>query len=340
MKRRDVLKAGAAGAAVVGLGSAGSTGCVPITQTPADRARLDAAADRFLRTLDDQLAATDRSTPVTSFVDAMRPGPRPAAAHEAVAAHDALFKKTLRALFITQSFRDLPVETQLHPAVQERLHDHMEELDASVFELADFLSSQTAEQRGKLRDALRREPDAAMRIGEEMDRHAAAAGLSRQRRLQLRQMMSQAAFRMRSETPGALIDEYTAKVTRLRGPDGSGALALELSEKLGQRAFWRYQQHLALAQTSSAPGTASAAGSDPSSGAAAQPQPFGPRPTRGKGAVRAGAYMLGIGVVVFAGSLLLVNASEAFLVGMTVGALLAAIGFITLIIGALMYAAS
>jgi hypothetical protein len=55
-------------------------------------------------------------------------------------------------------------------------------------------------------------------------------------------MMSDAAFRMREQSPSAVIDEYTDKVKKLAGVDGKGALALELAERAGARAYWNYQQ--------------------------------------------------------------------------------------------------
>jgi hypothetical protein len=55
---------------------------------------------------------------------------------------------------------------------------------------------------------------------------------------------------------------------------------------------------------------------------------------------RAGGYMMGIGVIVFGISVLLVDTSDAFLVGGTLGALLIAVGFLVLIIGAIIAATS
>lgn len=336
MKRRDVLKAGAAGAATVavaGTGGLGATGCATVQHV--DPATSDRAARGFLVQLDKQLRLADHGRLVEGFVAAAKPGPRTPEKQAQIDRSDGLMRRVMRTLFITQSFRDLDPEVQLHPAVQERLESHMEEIDTTVFELSDFLAGQTPEQRARLRDTLRQQPDTAMQIGEELDRHAAAVGVSPERRKQLRSMMSQATFRMRTEAPGAIIDEYTAKVERLRGQDGSSALALSLSEKMGQRAFWRYQQYLTQ---SSAPGTTAA---DPSM-AASNPGASTPtgaqrrKSSSGKRAMRGGAYMMGIGVIVFGLSALLVNAATGFVVGMTVGALLVSIGFVTLIVGAIM----
>jgi hypothetical protein len=65
-----------------------------------------------------------------------------------------------------------------------------------------------------------------------------------------------------------------------------------------------------------------------------------PKKQPGRRGLRVGGYMLGIGVVTFGLSLALVSSSEAFLVGMTVGALLFSIGLITLLISAIIAASA
>ena len=212
------------------------------------------------------------------------------------------------------------------------------------------MAAQTGDERAQLRDALRKNPHAAMDLAELLDGHAATMGVTVERRRQLRQIMKHATFRMRTESPGALIDEYTAKVQRLRGEDGKSALALALAQKLGEDQFWRYQQHLAqdagpgaATPATAAPATArvSPPGATPPSAVAPQPAPAAPHKP-GDTAVKAGAYMMGIGVVDFGlGALIVSNTSGgalfgiALVGGITIGALLAAIGLLTLIIGAL-----
>jgi hypothetical protein len=298
--------------------------------------------------LDHSLELTARMRPVHAIATQRGPGPRSPEDDPFVAGSDARFQRLISALFITQSFRDLPPETQTHPAVQTRIASHLDEIDGTVFELTSFLSAQTGDQRAQLRDALRKNPRAAMDLAELLDGHAATMGVTAERRLQLRQIMKHATFRLRTESPGALIDEYTAKVQRLRGEDGKSALALALAQKLGEDQFWRYQQHLAQSAgpgstpATAAPATAAPATArlSPPSSVAPQPAPAAPhRP--GDTAIKAGAYMLGIGVVDFGlGALIVSNASgglfwAAMVGGITIGALLAAIGLLTLIIGAL-----
>src|SRR5436190_20547925 len=160
--------------------------------------------------------------------------------------------------------------------------------------------------------------------------------------------MSWGTFRMRTESPGALIDEYTEKVERLRGEDGNSALDLALAQKVGERQFWRYQQHLAqsgdpVGPTTPATGSVPARTGQPPGVVPPQPAPAPAATARpGATAIKAGAYMLGIGVVDCGRGALIVSSHAtgavlgvALVGGITIGAILVAVGFLTLIIGAL-----
>ena len=354
MKRRDVLKHAAATAAVASagasmMGSVGSVGCATVPRNPAPRD--DHAAAVYLAMLDHSLELAAGMRPVHEITAKLSPGPRSPEQQQVIDTNDGMFHRLLRTLFVTQSFRDLPPETQTHPAVQARIASHLGEVDDTVFALTSYLAAQTTDERAQLRDTLRKNPRAAMDLGEELDAGAAKMGVTAARRRQLRQIMKQATFRMRTESPGALIDEYTAKVQRLRGEDGKSALALALAQKLGERQFWRYQQHLAqgsdpgaatgIPATRSAPvGTAQPPAVTPSTPVPAAPD----RP--GGAAITAGAYMMGIGVVDLGlGALIVSNASGALfdialVGGVTIGAILIAVGFLTLVIGALIWSFS
>jgi hypothetical protein len=336
MKRRDVLKAGVAGAASATIGCATT---VHVGEVSTDQA---ASAHAFLASLDHHLALTATARFVEGYVAAQYPDrPRSIAGQTVIEDNDALFRRMLRTLFITQSFRDLPIETQLHPAVQDRMSAHLDEIDETLFALTDRLDGMTAEQRSQLRAKLRDRPDTAMEIGEVIDRHAAAAGLSRARRTQLRSMMSETSFRLRHEAPGALIDEYTAKVRRMGGQDGASALAIDVAQQIGQRAFWHH--HKQVAQAGPPPGTA-ATTVQPAVGPQLDPAATAPQP--GRRAIRVGATMMGIGVLAFGAGLLTVATGSqgleavGLVLGVTGGAVLFAIGFITLIIGGIIALAS
>jgi hypothetical protein len=288
-----------------------------------------------------------------------------------LAEKDALFRRMIGTLLVTQGFRELPVETQLDPAVQARMWDHMDEIGATVFEVTDTLAALDETHRARLRTVLDRQPDLPMDVGELIDAQAAGAGISGARRRQLRQMMSQTAFRLRHGDPGSIIDEYVDKVARVTEATGRHGDALRLAKQLGERSFWRYQHLLAQQDAQppppapapapappvpapapapaqpAAPAAVPAPAVQPRPPALAAPQPRfvemeepTPKPRRGERGLRVGGYMLGIGVVVGGLSLLLVNSSEVFLIGLTAGAMLFAIGLLTLLISGILLLAA
>ena len=338
MERRDVLKAGALGvaaAATVG------PGCATVPHAGAEGGQGDATGAagpgaEFLALLDRQLGYVGHARFVEEFVTRSHGAARGPDVQRVVDASDDAFRRMLRTLLITQGFRDLSVETQVEPGVQARMADHMDEIDATVFEIADRLAGIDAAQHARVQAALRDKPDLAMQIGEAVDAHAAAAGLSRARRRQLRMMMMQTAFRLKHEAPGRLVDEYTQKVTRMRQDGASSALALAVSERIGRQAFWAYQKRVAQAPGASPPQPL------PPPAPMATPPPAPGRTTHKYRLVKAGGAMMGIGAVTFGVSALIVSngGADGFLIGITVGSILFGLGFLFLIVGAIIAAAS
>lgn len=372
MKRRDVMKIGAvaAGAGV------GVPGCA-VPRLVSNMSGPDGAA-QFNAMLDRQLAEMARPGLLQRLIGATGPARSPEQAGR-LAEKDALFRRMLGTLLVTQGFRELPVETQLDPAVQERMWGHMEEIGATVFEVTDTLAALDEPQRAQLRSVLGQRQDLPMELGEMIDAQAANAGISGARRMQLRRMMSQTSFRLRHGDPGSIIDEYVEKVARMNESTERHGDALRIAKQLGERSFWRYQHLLAQdpgppgqpqpqpppiapppvqvppaqpapaqpvpAQPAPAPGPAQPWPVQPGP-PSMQPQPImmqPPPPQRRPGArgLRVGGVMLGIGVVVFGVSALLVDGgSGGALVGLTVGALLFSIGLIVILISAIIMAAS
>jgi hypothetical protein len=367
MKRRDILKLGAAATAGSTIGSTvGGAGCAAVFPT-LEGGTSAPSAEGFLAHLDQHLQRVDKSRFVEEFVAARASAPPSPEATAALAEKDALFRRMLRTLLVTQSFRDLEPEAQLLPEVQARMTGHLDEVGATVFEVSDMLASLDTHQRAQIRRILREQPDLPMALAESIDQQA--SGISVKRRLQLRSMMASTAFRMRHGDPSSIIDEYVAKVERVRAQGEGDAMTLDVAQQVGERAFWRYQQHLAQTQPGAAapatppaapaPAPATPAPAAPMPAAAPPPAPaattapgatapraFAPEPPRrhprGGNAMRAGAYMMGIGTVVFATSGALLNASEGigWAFGVTAGALLFAIGFVSLVVGALVYLAT
>jgi hypothetical protein len=326
MKRRDVIKV----SAVTAGATLGVPGCA-IPRLMASLSGADGAAAFLQRMEGPGLLARLMAT--TAKVGTSH-SPEVTAK---LAEQDELFRRMLGTLLVTQGFRDLPPETQLEPAVQERMWSHMDEIGETVFQVGDMLAALDGRQRDTVQQTLRAQPDLPMMLGQSLDDSAAAAGISAKRRLQLRQMMSQAAFRMRHGDPVSIIDEYVDKVDRVRARGEHDAEALAFAQQLGDRAFWRYQHLLQQQPDPSAPPIAAGPGATPPR-APAPVTPTKPKSKPGSKGMKVGGYMLGIGIITFGLSALLVDASEAFLVGATVGALLFAIGLLVVLISAIIAA--
>jgi len=166
MKRRELLKLGAVATAASQLPL--EAGCVVPPQAATTTRSPTAPAD-FLAKLDGQLASMDGANFVDRFMrDQMKTEPTPKRQAK-LQESDAMFRRMLRTLLITQGFRDEQPETQFDPAVQARMFDHMDEVGSTVFEVSDMIGSLSAEHRVKLKNTLKAQPDLPMAIAEAID---------------------------------------------------------------------------------------------------------------------------------------------------------------------------
>ncbi|MDB4959233.1 MAG: hypothetical protein JWO36_6802 [Myxococcales bacterium] len=258
MNRRDVMKLGAVAAGA----TVGAPGCAVPRMLGTLRGGDGAAA--FNEMLDEQLARLDKPGFLQRLVTAETKRPLSAEAEAKIAEKDVLFRRMLGTLLITQGFRELPEETQLETAVQTRMWSHIDQIGSSVFEMSDMLAALEPDQRKHIQQRLRDNPDLPMALGETLDDRAAKVGMSNSRRRQLRNMMTQSSFRLRHGDPASIIDEYVGKVERMRESSTRDGAALDLSKRLGEREFWRYQ-HL-LADDPGQPATAGSATGGPATG--------------------------------------------------------------------------
>jgi hypothetical protein len=384
MQRRDVLAGSAVigaeviGAKVVGAGALGGvlqSGCAgPLTGAPPAAPSLPVPAspvpadmDVYCDELEAKLAGMAKSEFVDGFVARLAKNqPLSAERRAKIEANEALFRRSLSSLFLTQTFRDLPVEAQRHPRLQALMHERLPEVDQTVFDVTDMLETLDPEQRQALRRELASRPDLPLQLSEAIDERAAAAGVSSNRRRQLRSMLTQASFRLRHAAPDTLIDEYTAKVRRATAPGGAAqAMALHAAARATEDLFFSAQVAGAAAPAGSGAVAASAAVAPAATSSPAPRSPASARPASaarrrrtgtgagrpapasepsatvqpGEGTMITGAWLLGIGVVTFGVSAAIVSAGgTALLVGATIGALLFAIGLIVLLVGAIIYA--
>jgi hypothetical protein len=236
MNRRDILGLGALAAGA----TAGIPGCTVPRLVSTMRGPEGVAA--FNAMLDAELAKLETPGLLHRIAEEQGRGRIRAGATAALAEKDATFRRMLGAIFVSQSFRELPEETQQHPDVQARMWQHMDAISGAVWEVGDMLSALDANQRAELRTKLKEKPELAMDVGEALDARAARAGLSNARRRQLRQMMSTTSFRLRSSNPSSVIDEYVDKVTKLRETSARDADAIDTAVEVGERDFWRNQR--------------------------------------------------------------------------------------------------
>jgi hypothetical protein len=345
MDRRGFLKVGAA----AGVGAVGS-GCVSdFTQAasanvPAFDTSSPEQMKAFLDTLDastariEERASLPRLLP-KGVVNRFDPD------DFSDAKHDRLFRKVMRTLVTSSSFRSLSLEDQAHPGVQSRMWASMGEMDEAVRGTSEMLGSLTATELDDLREALRDDPELPMRFAEDLDGWADRYGLPFGARAQLRQTAVQTCARLK-QSPSLLIGEYTDKCRRTVERSGSNEEILRrTTARVGEDAMAGVQERLFKAHERwkialGEPQILTDGTPAPPSG---QPQPGQPgytgfEPQKDPSAetlVTAGAVMMGISGALTGLGLALLFAVE-FISGavtLTVAGILLLVGLIVLIVG-------
>jgi len=259
MERRDFLKMG--GAVGVGASAAAGAGCVP--GLLGGKQLSTSEINELVGRMDDGLERASRYDMLDDF--ARRSGEdKPSGSED----ERAMCSKSLRALYATAMFRSLPIDAQVHPAIQQRMLGEMPAIDEAVFGMTDFMAAMPQERREGIRKRLKRDPDAAERISQGIDLGAGKLQLASTRRFQMRSMFKQAAWRLQTQSTTTVIDEYVRKVEKVQAQLGTQtAMQRRVASQLGDEAYWRYQDRLALAFADD-PGTGGGGGA---SGAIAAP---------------------------------------------------------------------
>jgi hypothetical protein len=255
MDRRGFLRFGG----TAGLGASAGAGCIkallPPPMTQADVKQLVAEMDRGLAQLDryDMLDSMSRASS------------RPA---RFTSTDRDLSRMSVRSLFTSAVFRNMPAEVQLHPAVQERVVAQMPEMDEAIFSMTDRMETVPAAERGLIARGLREDRGLPDRMGQRFDHGMSILEMSYARRTQVRSIFSQVGWRMQRQSPGAVIDEYVDKMSRVTAKIGSQAeLERRVIAQMGGSAYWRQQQRIAQA---------TGGGPTPSPGPAPTPPPTPP----------------------------------------------------------------
>ncbi len=233
MDRRGFLRHGAVGASGLVAGDAlrperrpvaGRVKAMPTDDMDAYLVKIDEGASRLLRwPLADRLPALKQ------------PG----------FDGEDLARKAMHSLFITGMFGDLPPEQQVHPGMQDRMWDAGEAMDAALDGMTSFLESRTPADLVEVRRALNDRPELLHEIIDTIDHEAELSGVSEPRRAQLRAMFTETGWRLRSQAPELMIDEYLDKVEKVVASDVEDAARQRwLAAKMGEEVFWQAQESL------------------------------------------------------------------------------------------------
>lgn len=227
MERREFFQSGALGAVAL-LGAGGAAQAAQGLST--------IAMEQFLGHLDRQQAWMARH-PVDGILAAVG-----ATGTAERGRCEALFRKVLRAMNLTRSFRELPALGRAHPGMQGRMAAALPELTAAVAEARQFLVELSAADRLDLQRTVRAEPQLLPRLGEYLQQEALQAGIAPERGGQVRQQIEHLDRQLRRSQVDAVLDEYVA---RADGAAQSGSVK-EMVQRLGDRlsapAFYTQQQ--------------------------------------------------------------------------------------------------
>lgn len=284
MDRRNFMRTGAVGAS--GFAVAGGA---PLNEAAQRGGSLLYSMDDYLEQVDEGLARIDEWT-IDESVD------------ESTDA-DVLGRKIVKSLYMTAMFRDLDVEDQLHPGMQDRMWAMQDTMDEAMDGVVDLLDRQTPESLERVRAALRDDASIKERIARFFDLEGGRTGVQDKRLEQTRASIDYVTARLSSQPPALLIEEYREKVEKVVASDiEAEARQRWLLSKVGEKTFW------SLAQ------------------AASKRQDRIDRGLRG----------MGIGLLIAAGgAALFAIGADVGLVGMTVGAIWFVIGLVTLLVGTL-----
>ncbi|MBV8760405.1 MAG: hypothetical protein JO257_24145 [Deltaproteobacteria bacterium] len=98
-----------------------------------------------------------------------------------------------------------------------------------------------------MRRALKADPSLTETLSAGIDRGMGKLEMSVAKRFQLRQIFSQVGWRMQKQSTTTVIDEYVDKVVKASGQVASQAeLERRIAAQIGQDAYWRHQNRLAL----------------------------------------------------------------------------------------------
>lgn len=279
----------------------------------------------FLPAFDRVMTATESPLFVSQFMPVASVA---GAARASWRNEEDLVRRSVRAMYVTGTFLDLPEESQMHPELQQRMMAYTPELDDTVYDVLDALRDLPEDRRRHVRRTLRSNPDLPLEIAASVNKLAAATDMSRTRRAQVRSSLTQAGWRLGKQNPSLVIDEYVKKIGKFAPRDATDAELLRRYQTIiGQAAFQRAQVH------------AQSAGIQPPGTAAADPnvnRPVLPAELQSPGGRnrRRGSKAMGLGLLLLGGGGVVVSLGGALgIFAMTAGMVMFGIGLVTFFAG-------
>jgi hypothetical protein len=252
LERRDLLRL-AAGALAAGAQSA----CASPARLPAEApssaadvaAELDpAAADATLARLDERMTSLAHATLPEDILPLSKSTRTPA--HDAeLAASQALVRKSVRSLYLTGRFLDLPDAIKMHPGMQSRLRAIQPEMDDAVLGMTSRLERMTPDDHKRVQSFLANDPDFGERLAHMLEKTAVDDGLAFKRSFGVRATTLQLSQRMASQSPALVVDPIVRKVRRIEArPRSDAEMARRGAARVGEAAFWAHQDRMAMLQ--------------------------------------------------------------------------------------------
>lgn len=136
-----------------------------------------------------------------------------------------LIGRTMATLWLSSTFRDLPGAIRRSPEIQTWIKGEIPGITETMFELGDMMEGLDGEERERFTEALREVDDLDDSLMRGFEAHSNDRDVERERVAQFNELMTHNAWRVRTQSLGAVIDDYLArmdKVCRRRGVSREG----------------------------------------------------------------------------------------------------------------------
>ena len=164
-----------------------------------------------------------------------------------LASTGTLVRQSIRSLYLTGRFLDLPDTMKVHPGMQARLRAIQPEMDDAVLGMTARLERMTADDHRSVQTHLQKDDLFGERLARVLEKTASDDGLSFQRTFGVRSATLELSRRMAAQSPGLVLDPLVRKVRRIQAhPRSDAEQARVLAARVGEEAFWAHQERVAL----------------------------------------------------------------------------------------------